>query len=369
MWWPSVSDSTSPGGTLGVLVLATLIAGILYGITVLQSVQYADKFYNDPSLLKLMVSGGCNRAFETITVISEAHALYTYSVSYSGTLFALVPLPWSLQLDRAFSYAVIYGVQMFYAVRIRQLGRRYWYLPVLTGLLATGAIGTSCVLYTIGDPNVPSWINILSTTSAGLQIGVDVLIAGALYWFSRNRAGNLKKRALVKHTLVSAINRGVISTYVTPAQCKYPDGQSECHFDRLLQAMITVSYFALRPRMIWLAFQMANNKVHAMSLLSTLNTRSSVDGVGHDPEIVDARLRYRVERELANSLVLAWVQSDGNSEFQSRTESPPIIPDLGHGLMSSQSSWFAKSEEGGLARYAPSYHARSTTAVESQSAA
>ncbi|TBU62340.1 hypothetical protein BD310DRAFT_946003 [Dichomitus squalens] len=343
MWWPSVSDSTSPGGTLGVLVLATLIAGILYGITVLQSVQYADKFYNDPSLLKLMVS---NRAFETITVISEAHALYTYSVSYSGTLFALVPLPWSLQLDRAFSYAVIYGVQMFYAVRIRQLGRRYWYFPVLTGLLATGAIGTS---YTIGDPNVPSWINILSTTSAGLQIGVDVLIAGALYWFSRNRAGNLKKRALVKHTLVSAINRGVIST--------------------LLQAMITVSYFALRPRMIWLAFQMANNKVHAMSLLSTLNTRSSVDGVGHDPEIVDARLRYRVERELANSLVLAWVQSDGNSEFQSRTESPPIIPDLGHGLMSSQSSWFAKSEEGGLARYAPSYHARSTTAVESQSAA
>ncbi|TBU28574.1 hypothetical protein BD311DRAFT_806827 [Dichomitus squalens] len=349
MWWPSVSDSTSPGGTLGVLVLATLIAGILYGITVLQSVQYADKFYNDPSLLKLMVA--VLWAFETITVISEAHALYTYSVSYSGTLFALVPLPWSLQLDRAFSYAVIYGVQMFYAVRIRQLGRRYWYLPVLTGLLATGAIAATVQgsRYTIGDPNVPSWINILSTTSAGLQIGVDVLIAGALYWFSRNRVGNLKKRALVKHTLVSAINRGVIST--------------------LLQAMITVSYFALRPRIIWLAFQMANNKVHAMSLLSTLNTRSSVDGVGHDPEIVDARLRYRVERELANSLVLAWVQSDGNSEFQSRTESPPIIPDLGHGLMSSQSSWFAKSEEGGLARYAPSYHARSTTAVESQSAA
>ncbi|EJF63397.1 hypothetical protein DICSQDRAFT_168282 [Dichomitus squalens LYAD-421 SS1] len=347
MWWPSVSDSTSPGGTLGVLVLATLIAGILYGITVLQSVQYADKFYNDPSLLKFMVA--VLWAFETITVISEAHALYTYSVSYSGTLFALVPLPWSLQLDRAFSYAVIYGVQMFYAVRIRQLGRRYWYFPVLTGLLATGAIAATVQGYTIGDPNVPSWINILSTTSAGLQIGVDVLIAGALYWFSRNRAGNLKKRALVKHTLVSAINRGVIST--------------------LLQAMITVSYFALRPRMIWLAFQMANNKVHAMSLLSTLNTRSSVDGVGHDPEIVDARLRYRVERELANSLVLAWVQSDGNSEFQSRTESPPIIPDLGHGLMSSQSSWFAKSEEGGLARYAPSYHARSTTAVESQSAA
>ena len=28
MWWPSVADSTSPGGTLGVLVVATIIAGM-----------------------------------------------------------------------------------------------------------------------------------------------------------------------------------------------------------------------------------------------------------------------------------------------------------------------------------------------------
>ena len=35
-----------------------------------------------------------DRLFETMTIISEAHALYTYTVSYDGTLFALVPIPW-----------------------------------------------------------------------------------------------------------------------------------------------------------------------------------------------------------------------------------------------------------------------------------
>ena len=62
-----------------------------------------------------------DRLFETMTIISEAHALYTYTVSYDGTLFALVPIPWyapisitsfryiltriyrGLQIDRAFS--------------------------------------------------------------------------------------------------------------------------------------------------------------------------------------------------------------------------------------------------------------------------
>lgn len=28
MWWPTVSDSIAPGGTLGALLLSTLIAGM-----------------------------------------------------------------------------------------------------------------------------------------------------------------------------------------------------------------------------------------------------------------------------------------------------------------------------------------------------
>lgn len=42
---------------------------------------------------------------------------------------------------------------------------------------------------------------------------------------------------------------------------------------------------------------------------------------------------------------------------------------ISHGLPSSPSGWFAsKSNEGGTESYTPSYHARSTTAVDSASA-
>lgn len=35
-----------------------------------------------------------DRLIETLTMVFEACNLYTYSVSYNGTLFALVPIPW-----------------------------------------------------------------------------------------------------------------------------------------------------------------------------------------------------------------------------------------------------------------------------------
>ncbi|KAM5535059.1 hypothetical protein V8D89_011287 [Ganoderma adspersum] len=338
MWWPSVSDSVAPGGTLGVLLLSTLIAGIFYGVTALQILQYTDRFHQDSSILKFLVI--VLWLLETLTMIFEACNLYTYSVSYNGTLFALVPIPWSFQIERAFSYAVVYGVQMFYVERIRQLGRRYWYIPAVIGLLATGGIGTGLAATVEGSKynlnlnnSVPRSINILSTISAGLNISTDVLIVGSLYWLCRNRAGSMQKSTFIKHTLLMGVNRGVLSA--------------------LMQIMSMLTYFVCRPRLVWIAFHMANSKVHMMSLLSILNARSARDGVGHDPEIVDARLRYRIEREL-----------DG--EFHSRLDTPPMIPDISHGgrLTSSQSSWFAKSNEG-LARYAPSSHARSTTAVDS----
>ncbi|KAI0770334.1 hypothetical protein C8Q74DRAFT_891876 [Fomes fomentarius] len=115
-------------------------------------------------------------------------------------------------------------------------------------------------------------------------------------------------------------------------------------------------YFTLRPRLVWISFHMTSSKVHAISLLSTLNARNARDGVGHDSEIIDARLRERLEREL------------GGDEFRTRLETPPNLPTIAHGLPHSPSSWFTanKSTEG-MDSSTLSYHARSTTAVDGTS--
>ncbi|PIL22562.1 hypothetical protein GSI_15251 [Ganoderma sinense ZZ0214-1] len=267
MWWPSVSDSVAPGGTLGVLLLSTLIAGIFFGVTTLQTLQYTDKFYQDSSILKFLVI--VLWLLETLTMIFEASSLYTYSVSYNGTLFALVPIPWSFQIERAFSvlrraHTTIGKTILVSTNRDRSSG--HWRDRSKYNLNINGSL--------------PRSVNILSTISSGLSIGTDVFIVCSLYWLCRNRAGSMQKGTLVKHTLLMGVNRGVLSA--------------------LMQIMTTLTYFVCRPRLVWVAFHMANSKAHMMSLLSVLNARSARDGVGHDPEIVDARLRYRIERELAS---------------------------------------------------------------------
>lgn len=83
MWWPTTAESVSAGDTLGVFLIATFIATLyvlqmranvscricaarrlctrlttrrrLYGITILQTLHYFDRFYNDPRQSKLLV--------------------------------------------------------------------------------------------------------------------------------------------------------------------------------------------------------------------------------------------------------------------------------------------------------------------------
>ncbi|KAH9933104.1 uncharacterized protein BXZ73DRAFT_101074 [Epithele typhae] len=294
MWWPSASDTLSPGSTLGVLLLATIIAALIYGATFLQTIHYFDRYHNDPLIVKFLVM--TLWLFDTVTMVLEVRTVYVYTVNFGGTQFADVPIPWSLPMERAFS-----------------------------GFLAISAIGlglTSTVEEAkrgLNAPSPPLFFFVLSTTSAALQITVDIVIVMSLYWLCRNRAGNMSPRERVRHVLLCAVNRGIFST--------------------ILQALTTIAYFALRPKLVWIAFHLASSKIHAL-----LNTRSSVDGFGHDVEIVDARVRYRLEHELAR------VRSHMDSEFTSRTESPPVIPStVVYDASSEQRSWFShsdKSDEG-----------------------
>ncbi|KAI0770333.1 hypothetical protein C8Q74DRAFT_891992 [Fomes fomentarius] len=130
LWWLSASDTAvSRDSTLGVLLMATVLASMGYGITILQTLQYYDRYYNDSRALKFLVL--VLGLFETTTIVTEIHALYFYSVTYAGGKLASIPVPSSLPLERSFFYAAIFLVQIFLAVRIQQLGRRYWWLAVI----------------------------------------------------------------------------------------------------------------------------------------------------------------------------------------------------------------------------------------------
>ncbi|KAI9058323.1 hypothetical protein FKP32DRAFT_1265702 [Trametes sanguinea] len=362
MWWPTVSDNISQDSTVGVFVLGTILTAMFYGLTFLQNVQYFDRFRKDTLAMKFFIL--LLWLFDSTTMALSMQAVYIFAVARRNMTFAAITVPGSVEVERAFSFAVVLMVQMFFVGRIWQLGRRYWYLPVFIGAAALTAFVSGLVAtvqgsaFGIGNSH-PAYIDGLSAASAGLQLATDVMINLALYWLC-SKCKRDPSSDIFRNFSLNLVNRGVLST--------------------MIQLLTTITYFALRPRLVWMSFHMASSKVHAMALLSTLNSRSVVEGATYDVEVADAQLRYRVERELRGAA------------FPTR---PPIIPSI-HQLRS-QSSWFAngaKSAEAGddsrsatgmttlskgtapdymtasasasvsaLSR-GPSVHARSTTAVD-----
>ncbi|KAI0632091.1 hypothetical protein C8Q77DRAFT_900408 [Trametes polyzona] len=309
MWWPTTSDNVSQDSTVGVYVLGAILAAMFYGLTFLQNLQYFDRFRRDSSPMKLLII--VLWLFDSTTMALSMQAVYMFAVARRNVPFAAVDVPGSVEAERAFSFAVVFIVQMFFVVRIWCLGRRYWYLPVMTGLIATLAflLGLAASVqaseYGVANPSHPSSVDGLSAAAAALQIITDLTINGALYWLC-SKCKRETTRGALRDAAVNLVNRGVLST--------------------LLQVLTTITYFASRPRLVWMSFHTASSKVHAMSMLSTLNSRDVVDGVAQDHELADAELRYRIDLEL---------------QACNLPERPPMIPSI-HQLRS-QTSWFANN--------------------------
>ncbi|KAH9854655.1 hypothetical protein C2E23DRAFT_59654 [Lenzites betulinus] len=362
MWWPTTAENVSQDSTVGVYLLSTIFAAMFYGLTFLQNLQYFDRFRRDSMAMKFLIF--VLWLFDSTTMALSMQAVYMFAVARRNIPFAAINIPGSVEAERAFSFAVVFIVQMFFVVRIWSLGRSYWYLPMFMGFIATIALITGLAAsvqasaFSAPNSSHPASVDGLSAAATALQIVTDVMINGALYWLC-SKCKREPTGGILRNACVNLVNRGVLST--------------------LLQILTTITYFASRPRLVWMSFHTASSKVHAMSMLSSLNSRDVMDGLAHDEEVADAQFRHRVELEL---------------KACNLPERPPMIPSI-HQLRS-QSSWFAnnvaKSSECdtddtksavGTATFSggpgvigsasasvsalsrgPSVHARSTTAVD-----
>ncbi|KAI8978697.1 hypothetical protein BD414DRAFT_551359 [Trametes punicea] len=316
MWWPTISDNVSQDSTVGVYVLGTILTAMLYGLTFLQNLQYFDRYRNDCIAVKFFIL--VLWLFDSTTMVLSMQAVYIFAVARRNIAFAEVEV-----LRRSYMAPCVCTSLEHSCTTLNSsvtVGARYWYISGFIGECRLPheltrnrlrLINFNSSAYGIANSH-PAYIDGLSVASAALQIATDVMINIALYWLC-SRCKRNHSRGVVRDSLVDLVNRGVVST--------------------LLQLLTTITYFALRPRLVWMSFHMASSKVHALSLLSTMNSRDIIEGVGLDVEVADAQLRYRVERELRGA---------------SFPERPPIIPSIRQ--LRSQSSWFAngaKSAEAG----------------------
>ncbi|SJL11125.1 uncharacterized protein ARMOST_14528 [Armillaria ostoyae] len=108
--------SPALGKTLGAVYIGATIAAILFGITILQTAIYYQRFRKDWWVYRYSVA--LLWILDALHVALSTHALYFYLIENFGNLEVLNEVVWSFKLQLLFDTLTVVGVQTIYAVRL-----------------------------------------------------------------------------------------------------------------------------------------------------------------------------------------------------------------------------------------------------------
>ncbi|ETW76194.1 hypothetical protein HETIRDRAFT_148361 [Heterobasidion irregulare TC 32-1] len=304
----ATNDGSGMGATYGSLLIGTILSGIFYGITSLQSIHYFNG-YADRDQWKMKTLVSVLLLIDTIVMVLHFHAAYHYFVVAFGDASALEGqiMTWSFQLESVFTGVVTFLCQMFFVIRIRKLHRGLypdstfapWLFSSLT-LLAVVAFVTSLVLSIILFLN-PLWLTLETERLQELMIAnivfatvLDVFITIALcVILERHRSGFKSTDSLINGLMRFMITRGIITT--------------------VIQGATLVTYLALPSTFIWLIFHLSTSKIYANAVLTTLTSRTP-------PRVVNNK-----DTEIPGD---TWNERDPNACVTSTTISFQAQPDM-----------------------------------------
>ncbi|KAI0819251.1 hypothetical protein BC628DRAFT_1403890 [Trametes gibbosa] len=267
---PPIPQGAPPAGTglgesFGVMLLSTIIASALYGITILQTLYYYDRFPKDQWVLKVAVAAIW--LLDTTTIVLDSHAVYYYLIDNFNNPAALATQVWSAQVEIIITYTVVAIVQLFFVHRIFQLRPYAWYIPLVMGVTALASYGLVIVIVARVFAN-PAWQNVQTDSVndpliANWVLGmiVDIAITVVLCWYlwAEKIYVRHKTHRIINKIIVFSVNRGAIAAVV--------------------QIFTFLTKLIVPQNLVWLAFHNALSKVYANSMLATLNSRTALRGM------------------------------------------------------------------------------------------
>lgn len=141
--------SPALGKTLGAVYIGAMIAAILFGITILQTAIYYQRFKKDWWVYRYSVA--LLWFLDALHVALSTHAVYFYLVENFGNLEVLNDVVWSFKLQLLFDTLTVVGVQTIYAVRLCRLGRHFHRaVPFFVVLVVCGGYGNSFLHSPVG---------------------------------------------------------------------------------------------------------------------------------------------------------------------------------------------------------------------------
>ncbi|KAI0769089.1 hypothetical protein BD413DRAFT_88745 [Trametes elegans] len=276
------------GDTFGVMLLSTIITSALYGVTVLQSLYYYDKFPKDPWIMKATVA--VIWILDTVTIVLDSHAVYYYLIVNFNNPAALMIQVWSAQVEILITYSAVLLAQLFYIHRIFQLRPHIWQIPAVMGLIALASYLLIIVIVVqvfrssawsdvgstqVDRPLVANWVT-------GMIVDFAITIVLCWYLWQERRVVRPRTHRLLNRIIIFSVQRGAIAAVVQVMTLLTVSAHPSS--SRLIHSHPPgpLQKFILPQNLVWLAFHNVLSKVYANSMLATLNSRIALRGMMMD---------------------------------------------------------------------------------------
>ncbi|KAI0751630.1 hypothetical protein C8Q80DRAFT_1158588 [Daedaleopsis nitida] len=251
----------------GGLLAEIFIASILYGVTVLQTFMYFQKYRNDTSMMKGLVA--------VICVLETAHTafcilfVYEYLIMHFGDFNYLASINWGMGVTVMTEVVLSVLVQAFYVRRVWIMSNKSTCLSALISILLLIRLGFG-IASTIFSYRFPFWepfrdkTETLVSVSAGLgaAVAVDVLVALTLTYYllkGRNK-WHKESNSRINKIIMYAVNTGAITGAAS---------------------IIAVTLYAVKPgSLAFLGLVEIQGKLYANSFLGSLNARAAIQRAG-----------------------------------------------------------------------------------------
>jgi len=134
---PSVHVDT----TMGAAYTGVVLAGMLYGVSSVQTWYYFFKYQQDAWYIRTLV--GAVWVFETVHQLLISHTVYYYVITHYNQPATLDRIVWSILLEVLFNGLIGMLVQGFLALRVWRLSGHNIPLTIIVGALVLACFGCS----------------------------------------------------------------------------------------------------------------------------------------------------------------------------------------------------------------------------------
>ncbi|KAI0727622.1 hypothetical protein C8Q72DRAFT_886324 [Fomitopsis betulina] len=265
--------------TLGALMIGMFFSSTFFGITLLQTYQYYDKYWSDAWWLKSFVRAFyprpllhpltyadvfIARVLDALQLVTVVHSNWWYLIENYANPGSLKLVPWSLGLETGLTSSIGFLVQTFFAMRVYILSRGNGWMTALI------------------------WA---STAALACSIAGDVLITLSMcYYLYLGRSGHATSDRMI-HTLMKyTVNTGLLTTVSAICTIALSETHSTTYWD-------TIFYFVV-------------SKCYVNSTLATLNAREKLRDRSYRPDTsgVTTGTGFRASISLApaNPVGSAW---------------------------------------------------------------